>query len=112
MRIRYLFLLLFLFTVSCATSSTRRPASDRPPILLIGTTDFHGAIDPTFVGQVEIGGARVFAAMKDAYEKAAGRYPVVHVDAGDLFQGSMVSNMAEGAPVIALYNYMNVDAVA
>lgn len=98
-----LFMLPCLVLGCVHTKLVRTPAAVRPPLLLIGTTDFHGAIDST---------TPAFAAMKEAYVKAAGPNQVVHVDAGDLFQGSMLSNMAEGTPVIALYNYLNVDAVA
>jgi 5'-nucleotidase len=37
---------------------------------------------------------------------------VVLLDAGDLFTGSLEVTMAEGAPIIAAYNVMGVDAVA
>lgn len=90
--------------------------TNRKPLLLLGTTDFHGFLDPQWVEtqnvKVEKAGAKLFAAVKKAYSDAAGFYPIVHVDAGDLFQGTLVSNMFEGQSVIEFLNYIKVDAVA
>lgn len=91
-------------------------SSNRRPVLLLGTTDFHGFIDPEWVVnqniKIEKAGAKLFAAVKKSYVEAAGLYPVVHVDAGDLFQGTLVSNMFEGQAVIDYLNYIQLDAVA
>ncbi len=71
-------------------SMTPPKTNHRKPILLLGTTDFHGFIDPEFVEiqntKVEKAGAKLFAVVKKSYIEAAGLYPVVHLDAGDLFQ--------------------------
>ena len=34
------------------------------------------------------------------------------IDAGDMFQGTLESNLQEGAPVIAAYNLLRYDAAA
>lgn len=85
-------------------------------LTVIAITDFHGALESeeivTKAGQkIRAGGADYFSAyIKRLREKYPG--PLVLVDGGDLFQGTMISNGFEGAPVIRLYNYLGVDAAA
>lgn len=116
---RYLFALLSLGIVSCASTSERTPASTvaaKNTLTVIATTDFHGALEPEEVrlasGQsITIGGPGVLSAyMKIIKSKAPG--PVLYLDAGDLFQGTMASNMFEGAPVTRLFNYFAPAAAA
>src|SRR4051812_9894789 len=73
-------------------------------ITIIGTNDLHGALDrlPLFAGFV----ANLRAA------RAADGGGVVLVDAGDLFQGTLESNLAEGADVIRAYNELGYTASA
>ncbi|MEO8549604.1 MAG: 5'-nucleotidase C-terminal domain-containing protein [Kofleriaceae bacterium] len=73
-------------------------------ITIIGTNDLHGALDrlPLFAGYV----ANLRAA------RAADAGGVVLVDAGDLFQGTLESNLAEGADVIRAYNELGYAASA
>src|SRR5450432_1788836 len=81
-----------------------RPARGAVTITILGTSDTHGALDrlPILAGFVD----NVRAARK------ADGGAVVLVDAGDLFQGTLESNLAEGAPVIAAFNAIGYDAVA
>jgi 5'-nucleotidase len=73
-------------------------------LTIFGTSDTHGQIDrlPILAGYVD----NVRAA------RAADGGAVLLVDAGDLFQGTLESNLAEGVPVIAAFNVMKYDAVA
>jgi 5'-nucleotidase len=73
-------------------------------LTIIGTNDLHGALDrlPLFAGYV----ANVRAA------RAADGGGVVLVDAGDLFQGTLESNLAEGADVVRAYNQLGYAATA
>lgn len=73
-------------------------------ITVIGTSDLHGALDrlPLLGGFV----ANVRAA------RAADRGGVVLVDGGDLFQGTLESNLAEGADVVRAYNQLGYAASA
>lgn len=79
-------------------------ASNSKTITIIGTNDLHGALDrlPIFAGFV----ANVRAA------RAADGGGVVLVDAGDMFQGTLESNLAEGADVIRAYNQLGYAAAA
>jgi len=73
-------------------------------LTIIGTNDLHGALDrlPLFGGYV----ANIRAA------RAADGGGVVLVDGGDLFQGTLESNLAEGADVIRAYNQLGYAASA
>jgi len=71
---------------------------------IVGTSDLHGAIDrlPILAGYV----ANLRAA------RAADGGAVILVDGGDMFQGTLESNLNEGQAVIAAYNVMGYQAAA
>jgi 5'-nucleotidase len=73
-------------------------------LTVIGTNDLHGSIErlPILAGYIE----NIRAA------RAADGGEVLLVDAGDMFQGTLASNLTEGAPVIAVYNLLGYDAAA
>lgn len=79
-------------------------ASDTVVISVVATNDLHGKVAylPIIAGYV----ANLRA------ERAAGGGGVVLVDAGDMFQGTLESNLNEGAAVIAAYNQMGYAAAA
>lgn len=83
------------------TSSSSSAASSAPPVVitLVGTNDFHGHVEaaPLFAGYL----ARLRAV-----------HPVVLVDGGDMFQGTLESNLLEGAPVRKIYDALGYDAAA
>ncbi|MEM9862607.1 MAG: bifunctional UDP-sugar hydrolase/5'-nucleotidase [Myxococcota bacterium] len=68
-------------------------------LTVVGTADLHGHLErlPLLDGYL--------SAMR-----AMG--PVVLIDAGDMWQGTLASNSAEGAPVVAAYNALGYDAAA
>ena len=83
---------------------------DQPiTISVIGTNDVHGALLPvdgnrgltTFSGYVDN--------LRTARAEDGGA--VVLIDAGDMWQGTLESNLSEGATVVAAYNVMGYDAV-
>jgi len=76
---------------------TPRPTSAR--VSIIGTSDLHGRI----AALPRLGGFLSIVRAKRA---------VVLVDAGDMFQGTLESNLAEGAPVIDAYRTLGYDAMA
>jgi 5'-nucleotidase len=73
-------------------------------ISIIGTNDLHGALDrlPLFGGFMKN--------LRTA--RAADGGGVLLVDAGDLFQGTLESNLAEGADVVKAYNQLGYAASA
>lgn len=79
------------------------PPDDRIVLSIVGTSDLHGHIKalPLLAGHL--------AALRR--ERAADG-AVVLVDAGDMFQGTLESNLVEGDSVVAAYAVLGYDAVA
>jgi len=73
------------------------------PLTIVGTNDLHGQVErvAALAGHVDI--------LRAQAKKAGGA--VVLVDAGDMFQGTLESNLKEGAAVVAAYNRVGYDAV-
>lgn len=100
--------LLLAWLVACSGAPHGvAPALQPPPVrtlTIIGTNDLHGALVrlPLIAGYI----ANVRAA------RAADGGGVLLVDGGDLFQGTLESNLAEGADVIKAYNAMGYAASA
>lgn len=76
--------------------------TEQATISIIGTSDLHGhlAALPWFAGYL-----RNLRANRDPGA-------VILVDAGDMFQGTLESNLAEGAPVVDAYNVLGYNAAA
>lgn len=85
-------------------------------VTVIALTDLHGELASEKVETargdiVPVGGA----ALLSSYVKAVrtkSKNPVLIIDAGDLFQGTLVSNLQEGEPVIKFYKYLGLSAAA
>lgn len=112
---RSLPLVLFLLASACA-SVAPQPA-EPVHVVLVGTTDVHG----WFAGHVETppeggegvlwGGLPAFATYVEALrEKHPGR--VIVVDAGDMWQGTLESNIFEGEAMVRGYNVIGYAAAA
>ncbi|RKH15390.1 bifunctional metallophosphatase/5'-nucleotidase [Corallococcus sp. CA047B] len=103
--------------VANAVTPSAPPAVVEPVRLtLVGTNDFHGWVMPHRAtlpdGQkVEEGGAALFASYV-ARLREDNPGGVVLVDGGDLFQGTLASNLVEGAIVVDVYNLLGYTAVA
>ncbi|MCY1021216.1 bifunctional metallophosphatase/5'-nucleotidase [Pyxidicoccus sp. MSG2] len=85
-------------------------------LTLVGLNDLHGHVEPGRTvlkdGQVvEEGGAATLAAYV-ARLRADNPGGVLLVDGGDLFQGTLPSNLTEGAIVVDVYNHLGVTAAA
>lgn len=87
-----------------AVPSPTLPTVHAVHVTLLGTNDLHGHLEalPVLAGYVRV--------VREARARDHGG--VLLVDAGDLFQGTLASNLLEGAPVIAAYNALGYDAVA
>ena len=68
---------------------------------LIGTNDVHGRIESL----------PILAGYLANLRAARGNDGVLLVDGGDMFQGTLESNLAEGLPVVLGYNALHYDAV-
>jgi 2',3'-cyclic-nucleotide 2'-phosphodiesterase (5'-nucleotidase family) len=81
---------------------------------IIGTNDFHGALEPRpdASGVRRGGAAYVAVAIDRARAECVPRCETLLVDAGDMFQGTPASNLAYGRPVVDYYNRMGYAAAA
>ncbi|MEP6549981.1 MAG: 5'-nucleotidase C-terminal domain-containing protein, partial [Gemmatimonadales bacterium] len=81
---------------------------------IIGTNDFHGALEPRpDANGVRRGGAAYVAAAIDrARIECVPRCETLLLDGGDMFQGTPASNLAYGRPVVDYYNRMGYAAAA
>ncbi|HEX7797230.1 MAG TPA: hypothetical protein VF456_22870, partial [Vicinamibacterales bacterium] len=101
------FLVVAAFSWACAKSPAQAPSFT---LSIIGTNDLHG-------GVLEANG-RGGLALLDGYlhnlraARARDGGAVLLLDGGDLFQGTLESNLNEGEVVIAAYNAMGYDASA
>src|SRR5438132_751534 len=96
--------------------TTSRPAFPTGTrfLRIIGTNDFHGALEPRpDVNGVRRGGAAYVAAAIDrAQSECEPRCEILLLDAGDMFQGTPASNLSFGRPVVDYYNRMGYTAAA
>jgi 2',3'-cyclic-nucleotide 2'-phosphodiesterase/3'-nucleotidase len=85
-----------------------------PVVTLLETTDFHGAVEPRekergtnrALGSTPVLGAYL------ARERAENPTGTILLDGGDLMQGTLISNLSFGRPVIEQMNRMGYDAAA
>ena len=120
--------LLCLFSVSylaflsaCSRDEEVRPRTEpqreTPRVLTVAAiTDFHGALLPVRAQSadgktVEAGGAANLSAHVSRLRESV-HGPLLLLDGGDLFQGTMESNLFEGSPVVRVYNHLGVAAAA
>jgi 5'-nucleotidase len=119
-----LLFLIFIFASSCRT--TNQPAAAPPAtapataapihIVVVATTDLHGWFaghEPSAPGATAArsGGLAVFSGyLRNLRAANPGR--VVVVDSGDLFQGTLESNLFEGEAVVKAYNEIGYSAAA
>jgi 2',3'-cyclic-nucleotide 2'-phosphodiesterase (5'-nucleotidase family) len=102
-------------TAKDTTPLARR--TPRPPtrLRIIGTNDFHGALEPrTDSRGVRRGGVAYLAAAirRAAAECQPPQCQVLLVDGGDEFQGTLASNLAFGKPITGIFNELGYAAAA
>ena len=92
---------LAVFGVTACVPTTTIPEPDLVVITVLGTNDVHGELIP----QSGRGGITTFSGYVTAVREArADDGAVVLVDAGDMWQGTLESNLSEGAAVAEAYN--------
>lgn len=96
-------------TTAAGPRTGPRPA-DTVTISVVGTADLHGAV----MGTNTRGGLALFGGYVRNLRaaRASDDGAVLLVDAGDMFQGTLESNINEGAAVIAAYNALGYHAAA
>ena len=100
---------------ACASSTTTPPAVAAPgtgtiTLSIVGTNDLHGGI----LQRGDRGGLALLGGYVNNLRAARARDggAVLLIDAGDIFQGTLESNLNEGASVIAAYNALGYVATA
>lgn len=104
------------FVLVLSLSLLSLPTFAASKVTIAAITDFHGALQPikTVSADGKIiysGGAANLASHVKALKESVNG-PFLLIDGGDMFQGTMESNLFEGAPVIRFYNYLGVAAAA
>ena len=106
---RVLFSAIAVVLVAACAPTTVAPDRDVAVISVVGTNDVHGELIP----QPDRGGLTTFsgyvAALRDARKNDGA---VLLVDAGDMWQGTLQSNLSEGAVVVDTYNVLGYAAAA
>ncbi len=107
---------LFLLLLAVACTSVQKTA-EPVHVVVVGTTDVHGWFNghietPQGGGQgVLWGGLPVLASYVDSLREQHGDRVIV-VDSGDMFQGTLESNLFEGEAVVRGYNVIGYQAAA
>mgnify|MGYP001396241470 CR=1 FL=1 len=103
---RVMTILVMLALVLSLFTTTGQAAPAVPvSFTILHTNDFHGQLEPAGSNP---GSARV-ANVINGVRTSLGDANVLVVDAGDEMQGSLLSNLQHGLPVIATYNAMSYD---
>lgn len=97
-------------TMLAACAAERGARSDPFTISILGTNDVHGELLP----KAGRGGLVAVSAYVDALRAARheDNGAVLVIDAGDMWQGTLESNLVEGASVVQAYNAIGFDAAA
>jgi 5'-nucleotidase len=119
---RFLVCAVLLAQLACGTPGAAvAPAAPAPAtaplrLTIAGTNDWHGWAQPHQAAAhdgslVDEGGLALYASvLKQLRAETQGRLLVL--DAGDVFQGTLVSNLSEGAVMVDAFNALGVAAAA
>ena len=95
--------------LACVATASHRDDAEKArvdpeevTISIVGTNDLHGHVDRTAVLAGYVANLR--------NKRAADGGDVLLVDGGDLFQGTLESNLGEGAVIVEAYNALGYDA--
>ena len=106
--------LLILLTALLSTACT---SSTPLVVTVIGTNDVHGQLMPKANSEhpeMNLAGLAILSGYVDATRKARAvdGGSVLLIDAGDMWQGTLESNLSEGASVVAAFNELGYTAAA
>jgi 2',3'-cyclic-nucleotide 2'-phosphodiesterase (5'-nucleotidase family) len=102
-------ILVTLIATSLVACAPTRELPDQVVISVIGTNDVHGELMP----RADHGGIAVFSGyVANIREARSNDGDLLLVDAGDMWQGTLESNLNEGLSVVEAYNAMGYSAAA
>ena len=109
-RAAFALLLIAAGSACIPTTDSQRSAFDLTTLSIVGTNDLHGGVLPVD-GR---GGLALLGGYVDNLRaaRARGRGAVLLIDGGDMWQGTLESNLSEGAAVVAAYNALGYTAAA
>lgn len=92
-------------------------ATPRDTVILriLATNDLHGQTDPrvwSWSNERPLGGLATIKTLMDSLANDCGGCPVLRLDAGDEFQGTLSSNITYGRPVVEAFNRIGIQAAA
>lgn len=106
-RIRILSALLAASIVAACTAATQR--DDPVTITVVGLNDVHGQLNASATNGGLVGISAYIEALRDVRRDDGA---VLVVDAGDMWQGTLESNLVEGVSMVEAYNALGVAAAA
>lgn len=105
-----------IVTLNVVTFAALGHAAEPTQITILATNDIHGGIEPsTLTDGTHVGGLAMFSGVAQAIraglkQKFGDRAGVLIVDAGDQFQGTLISNINEGQLVFKAMSQIGYDA--
>ena len=103
-------LILLIASVAVGGCAVPHSASDTVTITVIGLNDVHGELAATDERGGLVSVSAYVAAVRQLREREGGA--VLLIDAGDMWQGTLESNLGEGKAVVEAYNALGVTAAA
>jgi 5'-nucleotidase len=103
-------LIILIASAAIGGCAAPRSASDTVTITIIGLNDVHGEIAATGERGGLVSVSAYLAAVRALRERDGGA--VLLIDAGDMWQGTLESNLGEGKAVVEAYNALGVTAAA
>ncbi len=103
-------ILLFITAVTLAACAGPAPREGVATLSLIGLNDVHGQLQPDAERRGLVSVSAYIEAVRNLRKLDGGA--VLLIDAGDVFQGTLESNLEEGVPMIEAYNSLGVAATA
>ncbi|SPF40086.1 5'-nucleotidase [Syntrophobacter sp. SbD1] len=109
------FLVVSILSLTFLLSSTVLSRQAEINLTILHVNDTHGHIIPYLDKSVDperpVGGAEYLAKMIER-ERSKNPDGTILLSAGDMFQGTPVSNLFHGKPIIEIMNYLHYDAMA
>ena len=103
-------MILVIASVAVGGCAAPRSASDTVTITIIGLNDVHGELAATDERGGLVSVSAYVAAVRQLRDRDGGA--VLLIDAGDMWQGTLESNLGEGKAVVEAYNALGVTAAA